>query len=54
VVSDAAIRDKRTFAGMGIVPTSMDTILPTYLWRFRKHGQFDKAITTPADDATAA
>ncbi|WP_193337632.1 complex I NDUFA9 subunit family protein [Devosia beringensis] len=54
VVSDAAIKDKRTFAGMGIVPTSMDTILPTYLWRFRKHGQFDKAITTPADDATAA
>jgi NADH dehydrogenase len=54
VVSDAAIRDKRTFAGMGIVPTSMDTILPTYLWRFRKHGQFDKALPTPADDVTAA
>lgn len=50
VVSDAAIKDKRTFAGLGIVPVSMDTILPTYLWRFRKHGQFDKAATTPLGD----
>ncbi|MBU1305341.1 MAG: complex I NDUFA9 subunit family protein [Alphaproteobacteria bacterium] len=47
VVSEAAIREKRTLAGMGIVPTSMDTILPGYMWRFRKHGQFDKASTTP-------
>ncbi len=53
VVSDAAIKEKRTFAGMGITPTSMDTILPSYLWRFRKHGQFDRAVT-PADDAKAA
>lgn len=42
VVSDAAIRDKRTFAGLGITPTSMDTILPTYMYRYRKHGQFDR------------
>ena len=54
VVSDAAIKEKRTFAGMGIVPTSMDTVLPTYLWRFRKHGQFDKALPTPSDEAKAA
>ncbi|MGV8832663.1 MAG: complex I NDUFA9 subunit family protein [Devosia sp.] len=54
VVSDAAIKQKRTFAGMGIVPTSMDTILPTYLWRFRKHGQFDKDLVSPAKDASAA
>ena len=44
VVSDAAVRDKRTFAAFGIVPVSMDTILPTYMWRFRKHGQFDRAV----------
>lgn len=50
VVSDAAIKDKRTFAAFGITPTSMDTILPTYMWRFRKHGQFDK----PAAHGTAA
>lgn len=50
VVSDAAIKEKRTFAGMDIKPTSMETILPTYLWRFRKHGQFDKAPNL-ADEA---
>lgn len=42
VVSDAAIKDKRTFAAFGITPTAMDTILPSYLYRFRKHGQFDR------------
>ena len=52
VVSTAAIKEKRTFAGMGIVPTSMDTILPTYLWRFRKHGQFDKASASPVNEIT--
>jgi uncharacterized protein YbjT (DUF2867 family) len=45
VVSDEAIRDKRTLAAFGIAPTSMDTILPTYMWRFRKHGQFDRAVS---------
>lgn len=42
VVSAAAIRDKRTLTGLGIVPTAMDTILPSYMYRFRKHGQFDR------------
>ncbi|WP_137150389.1 complex I NDUFA9 subunit family protein [Devosia sp. FKR38] len=48
VVSEAAIKDKRTLAGMGIVPTAMDTILPGYMWRFRKHGQFDKTAPVAA------
>jgi len=42
VVSEAAIKDKRTFAGLGITPTAMDAILPTYMYRYRKHGQFDR------------
>lgn len=42
VVSEAAIKEKRTLAGIAIAPTSMDTILPTYMYRFRKHGQFDR------------
>jgi uncharacterized protein YbjT (DUF2867 family) len=42
VVSDAAIKDKRTFAAFGITPTSMDAILPNYMYRYRKHGQFDR------------
>lgn len=45
VVSDEARRQKRTFAAFDMVPTSMDAVLPSYMWRFRKHGEFEK--TTP-------
>lgn len=48
VVSDAAKKEKRTLAGFGITPTSMDEILPTYMWRFRRHGQFDREGGSPA------
>jgi uncharacterized protein YbjT (DUF2867 family) len=40
VVSDEARRDGRTLEGLGILPESMAAIVPTYLWRFRKTGQF--------------
>ena len=26
--------------GLGIIPESIEAIVPTYLWRFRKTGQF--------------
>ena len=42
VVSEAAVADGRTFAGLGIVPTSIEAELDAYLWRFRPHGQFDR------------
>jgi uncharacterized protein YbjT (DUF2867 family) len=42
VVSDQAIKEKRTLAAFGIAPTPMDAILPSYLWRFKKNGQFDR------------
>ncbi|MET3927344.1 complex I NDUFA9 subunit family protein [Devosia sp. 2618] len=42
VVSDVAIKDKRSFAAFGIAPVAMDTILPTYMYRYRKYGQFDR------------
>jgi len=29
-----------TFADLGLTPTGMDSILPDYLWRFRKTGQY--------------
>jgi len=45
IVADAAIAGKRTLAGLGIAATSMDVILPAYLWRFRRHGQFDRIGT---------
>lgn len=44
VVSDAAVRERRTLEGLGITPTPMSEVLPGYLWRFRRHGQFDKAL----------
>ena len=40
VVSEAAKREGRTLAGLGIEPTALEAIVPTYLWRFRKTGQF--------------
>jgi NADH dehydrogenase len=41
VVSEAAVRDGRTFAGIGVEPTSLEAILPSYLYRFRATGQFE-------------
>ncbi len=40
VVSDAAKADGRTLAAFGIEPESIEAIVPSYLWRFRKSGQF--------------
>lgn len=44
VVSD----DARDFESLGIRPTPMQAILPEYLWRFRKGGQYAD-ITASAD-----
>lgn len=41
VVSDAAVAAGHTLEGLGIQPDSTAAILPSYLWRFREHGQFD-------------
>jgi uncharacterized protein YbjT (DUF2867 family) len=43
VVADGA----RGFADLGITPTSMDAVLPDYLWRYRASGQY-AAITASA------
>jgi uncharacterized protein YbjT (DUF2867 family) len=40
VVSDAAKAQGRTLPGIGIEPEPIDAIVPAYLWRFRKAGQF--------------
>jgi len=40
VVSAEAEREGRTFAALGIAPTAMEVVVPSYLWRFRKTGQF--------------
>jgi uncharacterized protein YbjT (DUF2867 family) len=46
VVSDAAKVDGRTLEGLGITPESIEAIVPSYLYRFRKAGQFEAEKTT--------
>jgi uncharacterized protein YbjT (DUF2867 family) len=43
VVSKSAERDHRTLKGLGIAPTSLEAVVPSYLWRFRKAGQFSRS-----------
>lgn len=40
IVSDAAKAEGRTLQGIGIEPDSIEAIVPSYLWRFRRAGQF--------------
>src|SRR5262252_4779538 len=40
-VSDLAKREGRTLEALGIAPVAMAAIVPSYLWRFRKAGQFN-------------
>jgi NADH dehydrogenase len=40
IVSEAAITEGRTLQALGIEPAAMEAIVPSYLWRFRKTGQF--------------
>ena len=40
VVSDAAKAAGRTLEGLGITPDSLEAVAPSYLWRYRKTGQF--------------
>ena len=40
IVSEAAKAEGRTIAAFGIEPAAFAAIVPSYLWRFRKTGQF--------------
>jgi len=42
IVSKSAADEGRTLHGLGIDPTSMQAIVPSYLWRFRRTGQFQR------------
>jgi NADH dehydrogenase len=42
VVSPAAVSEGRTLGGLGIHPEAYESIVPTYLYRFRKTGQFER------------
>ncbi|MEX0839848.1 MAG: complex I NDUFA9 subunit family protein [Parvibaculum sp.] len=43
VVSDAAKAEGRTLEGLGVAPTALASVLPSYLHRFRRTGQFERA-----------
>jgi NADH dehydrogenase len=40
IVSDEAKRDGRTLQALGVEPNAIESVVPLYLWRFRKSGQF--------------
>jgi len=40
VVSDAAVKEGRTLQGLGVEPQAIEAIAPTYLYRYRKTGQY--------------
>ncbi len=42
IVSDQAKLAGLTLEGIGISPVSAEAILPSYLWRFREHGQYSQ------------
>jgi len=44
VVSEAAKAEGRTLQGLGIEPELIEAIVPAYLWRFRKTGQFKSRL----------
>jgi NADH dehydrogenase len=44
VVSETAVREGRTIEAFGINPVSMGSVVPSYLWRFRKFGQFARRM----------
>ena len=44
VVSEAATSEGRTLEALGIHPQSLEAVAPTWLWRFRKQGQFAEQV----------
>jgi uncharacterized protein YbjT (DUF2867 family) len=45
IVSPQATAEGRTLAALGIEPATIESVVPTYLWRFRKTGQFRTSRT---------
>ena len=43
VVSAEAAGEGRTLQGLGIQPTAYASVVPGYLYRYREHGQFERA-----------
>jgi NADH dehydrogenase len=43
VVSAQAQAEARTLEGLGVAPTAIAAVVPAYLWRFRRAGQFSSS-----------
>jgi NADH dehydrogenase len=52
VVSEHAKREGRTLEKLGIYPVAMASVVPSYLWRFRRAGQFTDQITEDIEQRT--
>lgn len=48
VVSSSAEAEGRTLKGLGVVTRSFEAVVPSYLYRYRKAGQFTAPTTTDA------
>lgn len=46
VLSQKAEKEGRTFGGLGMTPTAVGAVLPSYLWRYRPAGQFTRKNET--------
>lgn len=42
VVSADAVAQGRTLQGLGVTPEAFRTLAPSYLWRYRRSGQYDR------------
>jgi uncharacterized protein YbjT (DUF2867 family) len=49
VVSADALRDGRTLQGLGITPRGIEAIVPSYLYRYRKAGEFSGTGEKPKE-----
>jgi uncharacterized protein YbjT (DUF2867 family) len=49
IVSEEAKREGRTIGALGIEPIAMESVVPSYLWRFRKAGQFRDQMSDVRD-----
>ena len=47
LVAAKAVKDGRTLEGLGITASTIEAIVPSYLYRFRKAGQFSLPNTKP-------
>jgi NADH dehydrogenase len=47
VVSEEAQQEQRTLEGLGILPTAVETVLPTYTTHFRERGEFTQTRPAP-------